>query len=1057
MIDEQPISVLWDIFYHFQINKKALSLLVSQSQKLFKFSEDSDAWLCSKYASLLKFCTHATLSKLRVFWKLYAEFETLPREWKRRLRKRFYTRADFTPDFQAAPLSYRGIEWIDSNVFKERFRHFWNTGTTLFDKKAIADATLLNPTFIYTSAGDQFTVNVGTDPLANFHLSSATLPIKGPSSSRGLTEGRQFLAEAQSQFTAYCAALRKAFTSPGRVVIRLFCGDALALCKALKQVACAQDRNPVCYSTHWSSSPLTLNSHDYSQNSVSSAPLRFNVIDVADLTDEVGLLNILLVATPLLSQTPSSTLYTDTLLSSTGPTSHFLHSLCGDVTVVTLLLNIIPASYFSNFSTWCNALEVIAVHQGLLTRFRDRIAWHLMALEEPSEHGSASTLLPVQFTIDDLVEFLFTLYLRMFGIETAGSLSQEASISETGDSRRHSQSAHYVVETFSQFLAAVKVRTQLVWMDAMKKFLKLVKAKGAFSLDFDHYEDLRSHLHRFDIVDLTVPDGTNTTPHTIRSGTKLFEGWPYVPSLVCIILVVPRSKLKILDGFEVKELGKAALHCEVRGSSGIAHGFASLRTTFGELSNRGASEHLDVLIRDDVLGLSGNEPLIVSFDVPYYILVGDPKELSVSLCARIVLPSSSGMEPQLGPTLKIFSASLSDSLHTCMAMNPPRISSMDDFASKPEPTAERMAQNSSLAAVSLNILPQQSIRLTLRANILGAKDKLALSSGAQVSTKRMSATAVEVLFGEFSKVLIFPVPIDESNLKTRIARKSAYIEVSLLFQMNAYPDHVQVAGSVADRTTLRGSITCLFPISLGKRTLHVTSMHRVNLDALPILDFDDSSRDVDWVTTHASIAFSDQERKLRENDSEDVLVNLKDNLLSLMAVFSGAQHVKTNVFGIHSSLGGVDTLLFVNQLRLDTSTNSIVVDVCILPMTEKLIFLPIIQNYLSKITKDKSMHVIHTADVTGDAWKQLLPVVVERCRSWSHRSNCEYSIKGRVPLTLSHSQIPICGCGQGLALGSFSKVKAWQGLEAFVTRAAIGLLFPSSSLETMITFPGVPT
>jgi hypothetical protein len=68
----------------------------------------------------------------------------------------------------------------------------------------------------------------------------------------------------------------------------------------------------------------------------------------------------------------------------------------------------------------------------------------------------------------------------------------------------------------------------------------------------------------------------------------------------------------------------------------------------------------------------------------------------------------------------------------------------------------------------------------LRTNILEAKDKLALSGGARVSTRTVSATAVEVLFEAFSNVLTFPVPIDDSNMKTRIARKSAYIEVSLL-------------------------------------------------------------------------------------------------------------------------------------------------------------------------------------------------------------------------------------------------------------------------------------
>lgn len=136
--------------------------------------------------------------------------------------------------------------------------------------------------------------------------------------------------------------------------------------------------------------------------------------------------------------------------------------------------------------------------------------------------------------------------------------------------------------------------------------------------------------------------------------------------------------------------------------------------------------------------------------------------------------------------------------------------------------------------------------------------------------------------------------------------------------------------------------------------------------------------------------------------------------------------------------------------------NSVVADVCVLPMTSGLIHSqPVIQNYLAKITAERIMTAIPTEDVTSEAWKKLLPVVVERCRSWPHRSNCEYFIKGRAPLTLSHSQIPICGCGQGLALGSFSKVQEWQGLEPFVTRAAIGLLFPPSFLNTMMTFTDI--
>ena len=80
-------------------------------------------------------------------------------------------------------------------------------------------------------------------------------------------------------------------------------------------------------------------------------------------------------------------------------------------------------------------------------------------------------------------------------------------------------------------------------------------------------------------------------------------------------------------------------------------------------------------------------------------------------------------------------------------------------------------------------------------------------------------------------------------------------------------------------------------------------MHRVNLDALPILDFGDPSCNVDWVSVHASLPFSDQERKLRKNDSKDVLLNLKDNLLGLMATFSGAQNGKNECIW-HTFLSG---------------------------------------------------------------------------------------------------------------------------------------------------------
>ena len=39
------------------------------------------------------------------------------------------------------------------------------------------------------------------------------------------------------------------------------------------------------------------------------------------------------------------------------------------------------------------------------------------------------------------------------------------------------------------------------------------------------------------------------------------------------------------------------------------------------------------------------------------------------------------------------------------------------------------------------------------------------------------------------------------------------------------------------------------------------------------------------------------------------------------------------------------------------------------------------------------------------AWKQLLPALAERCRTWKHGPNCEFLAKKTIPLSLEHEDL----------------------------------------------------
>jgi hypothetical protein len=106
------------------------------------------------------------------------------------------------------------------------------------------------------------------------------------------------------------------------------------------------------------------------------------------------------------------------------------------------------------------------------------------------------------------------------------------------------------------------------------------------------------------------------------------------------------------------------------------------------------------------------------------------------------------------------------------------------------------------------------------------------------------------------------------------------------------------------------------------------------------------------------------------------------------------------------------------------------------------------QTIANLVLGGKMMEIVTSGDEVV-AWKHLLPVFVERCRSWSHKPTCQYIKAGKVPLSVKFDENPICGCGEGLGLGAFSEVPQWRKLAPFVSRAAFSPLFAVSYLESV--------
>jgi hypothetical protein len=206
-------------------------------------------------------------------------------------------------------------------------------------------------------------------------------------------------------------------------------------------------------------------------------------------------------------------------------------------------------------------------------------------------------------------------------------------------------------------------------------------------------------------------------------------------------------------------------HCELRGTT-FSNVFSSIRVVLGTVSVRGSGCDAQVNVVEDPKGWSGTAPLIVSVCLPTFNLVIDgEKSTHISFGVYSTPAAAVLLGSTLGPALNLYTANVWDTSAVYITMNTPDYTQSSSTVTPPSPRA-------SLVSVTIN---------GSRVSTMSARWEPGINlKDAKVDHMQISHCVMQVEANGVKKNLVYPFPIDSTQTKIRIARKSGWIEVGFL-------------------------------------------------------------------------------------------------------------------------------------------------------------------------------------------------------------------------------------------------------------------------------------
>lgn len=527
-----------------------------------------------------------------------------------------------------------------------------------------------------------------------------------------------------------------------------------------------------------------------------------------------------------------------------------------------------------------------------------------------------------------------------------------------------------------------------------------------------------------------------------------FCKWREIPEAIAVTLIVPASRWKPV----FKEAAEQGIGLNMEGhlrKLGHWHNmYADVHITFGTVTASGSRDSDDYTIRvqEDPRGLSGDLPLVASFHASAAALQVDMRTSQVALCLQSTAQNSKYFMSKLGAPMVIFETKLEDRSHVYITKHAPGqhgIPIVGSFSGKNELARD---EESDITLTPEVDQATGKLSITGRLNVTSDEGKRLLQEKAPITLQQTSPFTIDVVFGErrLVRTLRYRVPVTNHNSKTRIARKSSYVEVIAQLAEPGVSDILE---------------DYIFPTVLESGTPRlVTTLNipHLNLDTLPIIDATDK-KSLNFLQTLTKFTFSDREHRLREAGhlktsdglAPSVRLNFKESIFTMFMLASGLQGGQTGLFAISHPESGIHILLFVSALRLDGANGSVVLDAAVLPLRTEMLQITKLNNFLL------FLRTLKCYDITADdaelvLWKKVLPALAERCRTWSHGKNCEYAAQGTVPISLEPGRRVLCSCGQGKLPDKFLGIPDWEIAARYATRVAISPTYAVSFVEDVV-------
>ena len=656
------------------------------------------------------------------------------------------------------------------------WENYWTTG--IANAGGETPPPLLNPTFVYSLAGDQFHVHYGTDPLLGFHL--APVLASTPSATY-----EHLVRHARNEFGGWCSAFSSRMSKKNpNLAIRFIVGECLSVGRAL--AFCSQNRttDTDLYTTQWTALRISFDPEDYSTKSSQPAPLSFNLIDTSNLSDHVGLLNMLIVALPILDQSPSAVINTSTLVSSYKATSSrasITDLLCVDIPTFAVLFGIAPVNWMAHFQAISNKTEIIMsmISDSENHQIHEVVSWRRPFYVLPNQIAAKERALNCATKIScDPIQFANC----VFHISNAMFKTEEfiQNIPRKGESPATPfklATSHYTRTSLATLVSLLRSRVDTDWESALGHLLKRLDSDEEDFARLSFQEEFACQLH----INRLSPSGLPPYTDLSLSQDARVVAWAEVPPILTVALVVPRARLDAVQQIDLSSLGVPFFQCNTTDDETLTLNiYTDVQCLFGKVSTIGKRQP-QIVIDEDPLGWQGDSDLIALFNVPASFFMTahhvEARSRSVALAFRPSPSTSLELFSKLSWSLTIFAASITDRKHVHVA---PFQSSISRSTSSVDRSLSPVPAVRSTGTLHTTVFDQnQSViaKVTIRQLISSESALTALRNGASVTVNQEADCIWVASFGNHEETFVFPFPVKKHGVATRIARKSGYIEV----------------------------------------------------------------------------------------------------------------------------------------------------------------------------------------------------------------------------------------------------------------------------------------